>query len=262
MPSAVTRHQITPGEVAVSLDGPVPERMRSIAQDKVSSATRLSGRDILEASVTMRELTNRTSPEPSRAEVMLRIPRAIVRAQADGSTPNEALDLAIARIERRIVDQVNRWDERPRWITAADRHQRPTNQDPASRRTSEPPLDEREIVRRKTFAVAPASVDEAAFDMQALGHDFYLFNDAASGRPAVISREGAAGFRVWGLPDDAVLPEGVDTGPAPAILDETAARRRLDDGGEAFVFFIDRATRQGHVLYRRRDGHYGLITSG
>ena len=73
MPSETTRHQITPDEVSVILDGPVPERVRSIAQEKVSSATRLSGRDILEAGVTLRELSNRSSPEPSRAEVMLRI---------------------------------------------------------------------------------------------------------------------------------------------------------------------------------------------
>lgn len=261
MPSGTTGHRITPGDVTVIVDGPVPERMRSLAQQKVSGVTRLSGREVLAAGVTMRELTNRSSPEPSRAEVTLRIPRAIVRAQADGSTPNEALDLAIARIERRIVDQINRWDERSRWTAVAEQHQRVTTPDDAWSRTGGPSPDDREVVRRKTFAIAPASIDEAAYDMQALDHDFYLFVDATSGCPAVIYRGSGTGFRVSGLPEEAVLPEGADAGPAPSILDENAARRRLDDGGEPFVFFIDRATHQGNVLYRRRDGHYGLITS-
>jgi len=261
MRSETTRHQITPDEVSVILDGPVPERVRSIAQEKVSSATRLSGRDILEAGVTLRELSNRSSPEPSRAEVMLRIPRAIVRAQADGSTPNEALDLAVARIERRIVDQINRWDDRSRWIRVTDQQRRASTEPDAPQRMGYPSADEREVVRRKTFAIAPATVDEAAYDMQALGHDFYLFNDAASGRPAVIYRGSEAGFRVSGVPNDAVLPEGVHAEPGPPTLDEAGARRRLDDGGEPFVFFIDSETQRGNVLYRRRDGHYGLITS-
>lgn len=261
MSSGTTRHQISPDEVAVVIDGPVPERMRSIARQKVSSATRLSGRDILEASVTMRELSNRSSPEPSRAEVMLRIPRAVVRAQADGNTPNEALDLAVARIERRIVEQVNRWDDRSRWIGASVNERRTGTQPGAASHPAGPPVDEREVVRRKTFAIAPATVDEAAYDMQALGHDFYLFDDAASSKPAVIRRDGETGFRVAGLPDDAVLPDGVRADPAPPTLGEAGARRRLDDGGEPFVFYIDSDTGQGSVLYRRRDGNYGLITS-
>jgi len=261
MPSGTTRHQITPDEVAVALDGPVPERMRSIAQQKVSSATRLSGRDILEASITLRELSNRSSPEPSRAEVMLRIPRATVRAQADGSTPKEALDLAVARIERRIVDQINRWDDRSRWIRATSQQQRALTEPDAPRPMADPSVDERQVVRRKTFAITPATVDEAAFDMQALDHDFYLFNDAGSGRPALIYRRSEGGFHVAGLPDDAVLPDGVQAELSPPSLDEAGARRRLDDGGEPFVFFIDVETQQGSVLYRRRDGNYGLITS-
>jgi ribosome-associated translation inhibitor RaiA len=261
MASGTARHQITPDEVTVVVDGPVPDRMRAIAQEKVSSATRLSGRNIVEATVTLRELSNRTSPEPSRAEVALRIPRAIVRAVGDGATPNEALDLAVARIERRIVDQINRWDDRSRWTGVIDQQRRAGSESDVAQRVGGPPPDERQVVRRKTFAIAPATVDEAAYDMQAVGHDFYMFNDAASGQPAVIYRDDASGFHVSGLADDAVLPHGVHADPAPPTLDETAARRRLDDGGEPFVFFIDRETRQGNVLYRRRDGHYGLITS-
>jgi hypothetical protein len=63
MTATTTRHQLTPDDVVVILDGPVPERMRAIVQQKVASATRLSGRDILEANAALRELTNRSSPD-------------------------------------------------------------------------------------------------------------------------------------------------------------------------------------------------------
>jgi hypothetical protein len=34
---------------------------------------------------------------------------------------------------------------------------------------------------------------------------------------------------------------------------------RLDMSGERFVFFVDPQTRRGAVMYRRYDGHHGLV---
>ncbi len=52
----------------------------------------------------------------------------------------------------------------------------------------------------------------------------------------------------------------VATTPAPVLtLDE--AIEHLDTGGERHVFFANATTGRGNVLYRRYDGHYGLITS-
>jgi len=51
------------------------------------------------------------------------------------------------------------------------------------------------------------------------------------------------------------------------LAEETPPRLSLDDavrvqdGSDApFLFFLDDANGRGHVLYRRYDGHYGLIT--
>jgi hypothetical protein len=51
----------------------------------------------------------------------------------------------------------------------------------------------------------------------------------------------------------------VDDRPAPALT-LVAARERLDVGPEPWVFFEDADTGRGHLLYRRYDGHYGLVT--
>jgi putative sigma-54 modulation protein len=45
----------------------------------------------------------------------------------------------------------------------------------------------------------------------------------------------------------------------PIPVDE--ARRQLERGGDEFVAFIDAATQRMAVLYRRKDGGYGLIES-
>lgn len=44
------------------------------------------------------------------------------------------------------------------------------------------------IVRRKRHSAKPMTVDEALYEMELVGHDFYLFADAASGLPSVVYR--------------------------------------------------------------------------
>ena len=39
-----------------------------------------------------------------------------------------------------------------------------------------------------------------------------------------------------------------------------AVERELDAEGEDFLFFVNAESRRGNVVYRRYDGHYGLLT--
>jgi putative sigma-54 modulation protein len=42
------------------------------------------------------------------------------------------------------------------------------------------------VVRTKTFEMRPMSVDEAALQMDLLGHSFFFFLDAESGKHCVL----------------------------------------------------------------------------
>jgi hypothetical protein len=44
------------------------------------------------------------------------------------------------------------------------------------------------VVRRKRHSAKPMTVDEALYEMELVGHDFYLFSDADSGLPSVVYR--------------------------------------------------------------------------
>ena len=44
------------------------------------------------------------------------------------------------------------------------------------------------IVRQKAHDAQPMSVDQALFEMELVGHDFYLFRDTESGQPSVVYR--------------------------------------------------------------------------
>lgn len=44
------------------------------------------------------------------------------------------------------------------------------------------------VVREKHHSAEPMSVDEALYQMELVGHDFYLFNDVDAGTPSVVYR--------------------------------------------------------------------------
>ncbi|MPY97355.1 MAG: ribosome-associated translation inhibitor RaiA [Actinophytocola sp.] len=44
------------------------------------------------------------------------------------------------------------------------------------------------IVREKQHSAEPMTIDQALYEMELVGHDFYLFNDAAAGKPSVVYR--------------------------------------------------------------------------
>lgn len=97
-----------------------------------------------------------------------------------------------------------------------------------------------------------------------LDYDFYLFTDGGTGQDAVVYRSGPSGYRLAELdPPTALCPPAtpltVSEQPA-ARLELPDAIDRLNLSGAPFLFYADRTSGRGRVLYRRYDGHYGLIT--
>jgi len=44
------------------------------------------------------------------------------------------------------------------------------------------------VAREKEHPAKPMTVDQALYEMELVGHDFYLFADADSGQPSVVYR--------------------------------------------------------------------------
>ncbi len=64
--------------------------------------------------------------------------------------------------------------------------------------TGEGPL----IVREKVHAAAPMTLDQALYEMELVGHDFFLFVDKESERPAVVYRRRGYDYGVISLEVD------------------------------------------------------------
>jgi hypothetical protein len=57
------------------------------------------------------------------------------------------------------------------------------------------------IVREKEHPAKPMTVDQALFEMELVGHDFFLFADQETGRPSVVYRRRAYDYGLIRLTD-------------------------------------------------------------
>jgi ribosomal subunit interface protein len=70
------------------------------------------------------------------------------------------------------------------------------------------------MVREKFHVARPMTIDEALFEMELIGHDFFLFTDATDGLPSVAYRRRGYQYGVIRLVEEAVVqaetpPEGL-----------------------------------------------------
>ncbi|MGH3704819.1 MAG: ribosome hibernation-promoting factor, HPF/YfiA family, partial [Agromyces sp.] len=169
------------------------------------------------------------NPGPDRVELTLVGKGPVVRAEADGSDKYAAFDVALGR----LLERIRRAKDRRKVHRGGSR--RPTSLREATDagfsevgvqaaapevlaqvRTGsipvvdefEPHVDEDEVytpvvIRRKVFAATPMTVDDALYFMELVGHDFYLFVDAESGRPSVVYRRKGWDYGLIGLDERA-----------------------------------------------------------
>jgi hypothetical protein len=86
------------------------------------------------------------------------------------------------------------------------------------------------VVREKFHSAAPMNLDQALFEMEMVGHDFFLFTDAAVGLPSVVYRRRGYQYGVIRLVQErAVPPPGGD----PSANGQVVARKRVAANGTA-----------------------------
>ncbi len=182
----------------------------------------------------------------ARVQASLEFHQDVVRAETRAATIPEAVDLLEERLRRQLEQRNDRKRQGRRARAPKGRGWRHGNEPSDRKPYFNRPPEERTLVAHKTFATPEATLDEARWDRYLLDYDFYLFLDAASGSDTVLWGEDKA-EQVLRLED---APE----------FDVKGAIGWLDALHEPFVFFRDSTTNRGAVVYRRYDGHYGLLT--
>lgn len=195
----------------------VPDHYRKQATDKLAKAVRYDDKIIRVDVELLHERNPRQADHCQRVEITCFSRGPVVRAEASARDFSAALDEAINKLERRLrraADRrrVHRRSRAPISVAAATADLPVDLPEGAAGRAGAAEAEaaagaevEREeyqpwrIVREKQHPGEPITIDDALFQMELLGHDFYLFLDKESGRPSVVYRRRAYDYGVISL---------------------------------------------------------------
>lgn len=253
-------------QIQVSLDG-VQADVTPEVQRRVATVLAHVRQPVLAARIRIIQHTDPAVSRPVTAQANVDINGRLLRVQVAAGTVGEALAQLEEKLRHGAERAAARWKDRAGRKAEPGPHEWRHTDEPARRPSYFPrPEPERRIVRHKAFGLAVCTAEEAAFDADALDYDFHLFTELGTGQDSVLYRAGPAGYRLAQLEPE---PEKVAAGTLPltisdqpaAVLSTAAAVDRLNLSGQPFLFFSPPDGRhRGWILYRRYDGHYGLIT--
>jgi ribosome-associated translation inhibitor RaiA len=260
------RQSPTSVDIRVAATPHVPARVVGYARDKIGTLFHLAPAPVLSARVRISRYGDPAVQHRVVAQANLDVNGRLVRAQATGDSAEEAIDRLQERLRTRLDRVGEDWEHRRGGMPSIEPHEWRHQSEPAHRHGWYPrAADEREILRRKCFTRHRRTIDEAAWDMDLLDYDFYLFTESGTGQDSVLYRAGATGYRLAQLTLQRTgdfaphrLPLTISTQPAPALTIEGAVER-LNLLDLPFLFFLDAMQHRGAVLYHRYDRHYGLI---
>lgn len=157
----------------------VSSDLQELADDRVRHAGRILD-DGVAADVEFSERRNpRRGDTRFRVEITSHTAGHTVRVQGEGPDDKTALDRALEKFESQLRRLKDRLVHRSR-----PRHNKTLN---AGLDTSDESLSgEFEIVRTKRFDMRPMTPEEAALQMEMVGHSFFFFLDANSGKHCVL----------------------------------------------------------------------------
>ena len=189
-----------------------------------------------------------------------------IRAQIAAATAPAAIDLLDRVLRHRISRLARHWESGlDRQFASAPQVWRHSAEETHRPRYLPRPIHERKMLRHKVFDLELCTADEAIEDMELMGYPFQLFKGLETGQDSVVYRDGPNGYRLAQVQPRTGRSWGrrvaMTVSPHPAVRISTAeATERLNLTAEPFVFYAEALTGRGQVLYRRYDGHHGLIT--
>ncbi|TFC94120.1 MULTISPECIES: ribosome-associated translation inhibitor RaiA [Cryobacterium] len=208
----------------------ITDRFREYATEKAEKVAGLADKALALEIKLSRHREKNGATGNDRVELTLIGKGPVVRAEADGSDKYAAFDVALGR----LLERVRRAKDRQK-LHRGGAHRPISLHDAASVDfsvvdikpadaevlervrtgaipvvTSETPAAEEPedvynpvVIRRKVFAAAPMTVDDALYFMELVGHDFYLFQDAETKRPSVVYRRKGWDYGVIELDENA-----------------------------------------------------------
>jgi ribosomal subunit interface protein len=190
----------------------VSDRFRKHVLEKLSRVERFDGKAMSIDVELSKERNPRQSDRCDRIEITLRTRGPVVRAEACAADPYAALDLAASKLEARLRKaadrrRVHHGRRSPVSVSVAtstlaeleaaeisgqyaaaqlsdDHRDTPVRHAGPIEVQGDGPM----VVREKTHSAPPIDLCQALYEMELVGHDFFLFVDADTKLPSVVYR--------------------------------------------------------------------------
>jgi putative sigma-54 modulation protein len=159
------------------------DELRGLAEEKIAHAVRVFDGAVDFVDVEFTEERNpRLANERFRLEITSAVTGKVVRVEAAEAEARSVIDTASDRFERRLRRL------KKRLITRHRQSEKRLNVEPEPDEDEGNGDDSLIIDRVKRFEVKPMTVEEAALQMELLGHTFYLFLNGETDRYGVLYR--------------------------------------------------------------------------
>ena len=183
----------------------IPDHFRIYVSQKLARLERFDRTIYLFDVELDHERNRRQRKSCQHVEITARGRGPVVRGEACGSSFYAAFESAVARLEsrlRRVKDRrkVHYGDKTPVSLAAATAviPPEPVFETETNRtaehdgpKGSDGHHEPGRVVRTKEHPAKPMSVDDALYEMELVGHDFFLFYDKQTDRPSVVYRRHA-----------------------------------------------------------------------
>ena len=191
----------------------VPDHYRIYVSEKLSRLERFDPSIFIFDVELFHERNRRQRKSCQRVEITARGKGPVARAEACADSFYAALESATAKLEsrlRRTKDRrrVHYGEKTPVSVAEAtaelvddqlfalasgdlDTHAHPGEDAEFSTESTDYEAGPGHIVRTKVHTATPMSVDDALYQMELVGHDFFLFHDKETDRPSVVYRRHA-----------------------------------------------------------------------
>ena len=187
----------------------VSQKFRDVVESKMNRVTAIAPDAQRAQIVVTHEGNPRQADTAKRVEITVVAGRTVVRAEASSSDEYSALDMALDKLTLRLRRARDRRKNHRRGyvnpvpvdlgpVETPDeeepKEEEPNNSPQAAVASDLGPGESVEVqvgdtpivIRRKLHIAEPMSIDEALYEMELIGHDFFLFVNKETGRPSVV----------------------------------------------------------------------------
>lgn len=179
----------------------VPDHFRSYVAEKLSRLERFDRTIYLFDVELYHERNRRQRKNCQHVEITAKGRGPVVRGEACADSFYAALESAAGKLERRLRKSKDRRKIHYGDKTPVSLHEATSldhlaadfapSQKPAETDVAVDDHEPGRIVRTKEHTATPMTVDDALYEMELVGHDFFLFHDKESDRPCVVYRRHA-----------------------------------------------------------------------